>query len=110
MRRYQKIISIGIVLMILESSFAQTAPTIILEQYSSDPLQTSVLDDGWFEKSRDQVDERFSQGVATDGISWYFSSRGGLYKTDASFNMLNIFPQTNYTTSSVVTILKIYET
>ncbi|MBA7601211.1 hypothetical protein ES703_08278 [subsurface metagenome] len=74
--------------MILESSFAKTAPTIIREQYSSDPLQTSVLDDGWFEKSKDQVDGRFSQGVANDGVFWYFSSRGGLYKTDANFNML----------------------
>ncbi len=88
MRRYLKIISIGIALMILDSSFAQTAPTLILEQYLSDPLQTSVLDDGWFEKSTDQVDGRFSQGVATDGIFWYFSSKGGLYKTDANFNML----------------------
>ena len=74
--------------MILESSLAQTAPTLILEQHSSDPLQTSVLDNDWFEKSKDQVDERFSQGVATDGVFWYFSSKGGLYKTDANFNML----------------------
>ena len=74
--------------MILESSFTQTAPTIIREQYSSDPLQTSVLDDSWFEKSKDQVDGRFSQGVANDGVFWYFSSRRGLYKTDANFNML----------------------
>ena len=88
MRRHLEIISIGIVLMILESSFAQTVPTIIRGQYLYDSLQTLVLNDSWFEKSKDQVDGRFSQGVATDGVFWYFSSRGGLYKTDAYFNML----------------------
>ena len=46
-----------------------------------------VFADGWLEKSKDQVDGRFSQGVATDGVFWYFSSKGGLFKTDANFDM-----------------------
>ena len=70
MRRYLKIIS---VLIILESSFAQTVPTII---------------NGWFEKSKDQVDGRFSQGVATDGVYWYFSARQKLIKTTYNFEFL----------------------
>ncbi len=74
--------------MILESSFAQTAPTIIRGQYLSDPLLTSVLDDLWFEKSKDQVDGRFSQGVATDGVYWYFSARQKLIKTTYNFEFL----------------------
>lgn len=52
---------------------------------SNNPI---AAQNNWFEKAKDGVDGRFSQGVATDGVFWYFSSRGGLYKTDANFNML----------------------
>ena len=83
--------------MMLKSSFAQTAPTIIRGQYLTDPIQTRDLADGWFEKSKEQVDGNFSQGVATDGVDWYFSARQTLFKTNFDLDFLvvheNAIPQ-----------------
>ncbi|MCH7520669.1 MAG: T9SS type A sorting domain-containing protein [Candidatus Marinimicrobia bacterium] len=42
----------------------------------------------WFEKARDIVDSRFSQGVATDGVVWYFSARQILFKINFEFDYL----------------------
>ncbi|MBN2010778.1 T9SS type A sorting domain-containing protein [candidate division KSB1 bacterium] len=52
----------------------------------STPIQISG--DVWFEKTLDTVDGRVSQGLATDGVYWYFSAKDGLYKADANYNML----------------------
>ena len=47
-----------------------------------------TVNDIWFQKTLEWVDGRFSQGLATDGVFWYFSAKGGLYKTDTNYNML----------------------
>ena len=52
----------------------------------STPIQ--ILGDVWFEKTLDTVDGRVSQGLATDGVYWYFSAKDGLYKSDENYNML----------------------
>ena len=51
------------------------------------PAQT-VAQDRWYEKGTDDVHGDFSQGVATDGVDWYFSARSALYKTNFDYNFL----------------------
>ncbi|MFQ6115958.1 MAG: hypothetical protein ACE5NG_18005, partial [bacterium] len=47
-----------------------------------------VAQNSWFETAKDNVDGRYSQGVATDGVYWYFSERQALFKTNFDFDLI----------------------
>ena len=52
------------------------------------PTDTTIPQTRWHEKSIDSVDGNFSQGVATDGVDWYFSARQTLFKTNYDYDFL----------------------
>jgi hypothetical protein len=75
----------------MTEALAQIGKTPIAEQDALDRFIREVDSEEWAESSRDTfgpVESAVrSQGVATDGTSWFFSWRYGLQRTDSAYSV-----------------------
>lgn len=63
-------------------------PVVLLTIFISLTTTSIASAESWYKVRRDVIFFEYSQGVATDGEYWYFTSRYGIVKTDMDYEIV----------------------